>query len=356
VTVKRIKAALTRKLGPLPAWGWATIAFAGVYYWRHRATAAAQTATGTAAGVAAGAGSAFGDNGAGGGGGGGQDQQPLTSPPTDGMFAPVSWDPTQTPAGADPNADTAAPTPAPTTITSGPAPAMISSRDGGGSKPQIFGGQRAAVVASGGAPALAWGGLVFTTQAQFQTWAKLHGTTVRAELARHPAASKVYATLQPAPAAPALTRTKAQTRTRTSTAAPPPAPAARPVSVRSVPAPRVVAHPAAATKPKKAAASRAMPATKAAAAFAPPSRIPGLVPNPVTNPIRTAAPSQAPPRRLAVEAPAPMPANEAFRLLNPVVAAPAPAATRVVAQAPPVLPTVGNETTRVAPRGRMIAV
>jgi hypothetical protein len=367
VTVKRIKAALTRKLGPLPAWGWTLIAFAGVYYWRHRNAAASQTATGTAAGVAAGAGYGYGDVGSGGGGGGGglpPDAQPLADAPTQADGAPVSWDPTQAqaPNGATPTTSSpASSSPAPsTTIRSDPLPFALPGAGRGSSQPLAPAANPLSVLnLSGGlTQPLMWGGKTFYTQTAFQAWARQHGSTVRGELARHPEAARVYAQLIPTDITQTVVApktTKAQTRTRTSTAAPPPAPADRPISVRSVPAPRVIAHPAQATKPKKATASRSMPATKAAAAFAPPSRIPGLVPNPVTNPIRTAAPSQAP-RRLAVEAPAPLPANEAFRLLNPVVAAPAPAATRVVAQAPPVLPTVGNETTRVAPRGRMIAV
>lgn len=46
-----------------------------------------------------------------------------------------------------------------------------------------------------GSPGLKWGGLVFTTKGQFQDWARLHGTTVAKELALHPKAAAIYASL-----------------------------------------------------------------------------------------------------------------------------------------------------------------
>jgi hypothetical protein len=73
VNVKRIKKALTRKLGPLPAWAWLALLAAALYMYRRNhapAAGAVEAGVGGGAGDLAGYGD-YADYGGGGGGGGG---------------------------------------------------------------------------------------------------------------------------------------------------------------------------------------------------------------------------------------------------------------------------------------------
>lgn len=188
MSTSKVKAALTRKLGPLPAWLWLVIVGGGIYYWRHRnAAASAAVATGTAAGVPAGAGSGIGGStgsGDSGGGGGGD----LPQPPIAGAGGTASWDPLQQPGGTDtitvPGMDTApAPGDVPTTApTAAPSPLRR-----GSSQPLT--------AAPGTVQPLFWGGQTFVSKSAFDRWASQHGTNTNAILALHPEAARIYGQL-----------------------------------------------------------------------------------------------------------------------------------------------------------------
>jgi hypothetical protein len=45
--MSNLKNALTRKLGPLPVWAWAIVAFGGLWYYRNKTANATQSGTGT---------------------------------------------------------------------------------------------------------------------------------------------------------------------------------------------------------------------------------------------------------------------------------------------------------------------
>lgn len=47
----RVKNALTRKIGPLPAWGWLLLAFGGIYFYRRYSATSSGTGTGSVAPV-----------------------------------------------------------------------------------------------------------------------------------------------------------------------------------------------------------------------------------------------------------------------------------------------------------------
>ncbi len=88
MNLDRIKKALTRKLGPLPAWAWLGIGAVGLLVWRHFHPGAAAGGGAALPSTPADSGSGFlpADNGTGGGGGGGlppPDNTPLpsTAPP-----------------------------------------------------------------------------------------------------------------------------------------------------------------------------------------------------------------------------------------------------------------------------------
>lgn len=126
----RTKQRLTQKLGPAPVWLWLILALGGVYWYMHRASAAAATPASTTAADTGSTTAASPDySGLGGVGGGGASVQPQP----DTSSSPVSWDPAQfekdvIDALTSAVADTTAPAPADMTQTvRSPAPPAIHS-------------------------------------------------------------------------------------------------------------------------------------------------------------------------------------------------------------------------------------
>src|SRR5487761_1781644 len=208
-----VKRALARKFGPLPAWGWASLSAGGLVVYRHfrpgtstaAATTAAATDTTAAAAQAAqptsyqdyptsgGGSSGGGGNGSGGGG---------TS-----YYTPGADTYPTGPAPADSNPPPPPPSDVvPPATTGDGAPAAPQARPRGSSQPLI----------PGALTPLQWGGETFTTKAEFDAWAKAHGTSVARELSAHPEASRIYGQLSGAPAkAPATATHTAAARPRT---------------------------------------------------------------------------------------------------------------------------------------------
>lgn len=143
-----IKASLTKKIGPLPAWGWIA-GLGGFLYWRHRQAASSTSGAGGAYaspyGVDTGGG---GLGGFGSSGGGGADVSPnspdLTTPPDQPSTAPVSFDPappgatsTTPPATTGPSS-----TSTPTGTTTGTGPTGDFAGGGPGSAKDFPGARR----------------------------------------------------------------------------------------------------------------------------------------------------------------------------------------------------------------------
>jgi len=265
VSFDRIKQALLRKLGPLPAWAWASIGGVGLYFWRrHQAANAGAGGLPSADDVGyPGGADTYGTypqdfgyygTGSGGGGGGGTDDQPASPPPvyydpaTDSYATvPPDWYTTPPPWwDQSPSPDTPTPT---TTAATGPSTATTPRPHP--SQPLSPATNPESVYQAGGpggshlVQPLQWGGQLFYTQSQFAQWAAAHGSSVAAELSNHPEARAIYNQLGANPyvaaTVPDLSRTKvaarttqvveqtpAPTITRTSTPAPAPAPKTSP--------------------------------------------------------------------------------------------------------------------------------
>lgn len=272
--VKKIRSALTRKLGPAPAWVWLALAAAGIYVWRKHSAAAtlATGATGTASidGSTQGIGSTY-DTGLGGGGGAGL--IPPDVPNLD-TGAPVSWDPLQQPAGPGTAFSDLSPAVDQTAFTQQPGggaaggsastpatrPKQEPFKNAGGYATVLSNlllpGLGGPVIKPGSYGGLRWGGQVFRTQAKFMSWLSGHGGSLGDLAINHPAAYTLFLTL------PKGTPTASAPRPRASTGRHAAQPVGRPISVRGVPARE---HLAASKASQPARASRVVSAPKAQA-------------------------------------------------------------------------------------------
>lgn len=199
-----IAARLSRKVGPLPVWAWAAVIL-GAYFLYTRlhggsssSSAASNSTPATPTDTTSGS-----DSGAQvpvGGGGSPVDNSSanllsaiganqaaldqltsqILSQPT--PYSNVDWSTLLgAPYGSDFGlTDSGGPASQPTPAASTPAPTTVSS----------------AHPTQNTAGVLKWGGINFTTKAQFASWAKAHGTTVDKELANHPQARAIYSTLR----------------------------------------------------------------------------------------------------------------------------------------------------------------
>lgn len=239
----RIKAALTRHLGPQPAWAWLGELAGGLYLYR-RHQAASNTAAAGGAGAAGGpadvgAASYYGGyaptspSDSGGLPTGDQSSQPGASPPV--VYDPAT-DSYVTPGGDLGTGDLGAgdnfgnpPIPVPT------PPGTVSNTT---PRPRGHLSQPLTTIATiGGRQVpmqthqLVWGGKTFRSQAAFQAWARAHGTSVSKIFAKHPEAHRLYQTLD---------TTAPHTTNAAATHPPARTQPARPRSVRST----ASAHPA----------------------------------------------------------------------------------------------------------------
>lgn len=178
---------LTRKVGPLPVWGWAA-AILGAYLLYTRLhpsadTGAAEPLPATPADSNAGP-VGVGSNGAGSNGAGvdndliGQLYQTNAATIDQLTAALLTQQSYQAAAGEAPGA--VAQAGAASTATSSAAAQGAAS----GHQTQTQSGR------------LLWDGKVFTTQAGFQAWAKAHGTSPSAIFRNHPQAKAIYSTLK----------------------------------------------------------------------------------------------------------------------------------------------------------------
>lgn len=187
---------LTAKVGPLPVWAWAAVIL-GAYllYSRLGAQSKATTSpdaasastpdgtTGAAQVPASGQGSSA-DNLS----GSLLDSLGADTSAIDALTAQILSAPTPysnygdaPPAGTGPAAAPTVSQPAP---APGPTGQTITANTGAGHLTQTTAG------------VLKWGGVTFTTKAQFDSWAAAHGSSTAAELSNHPQAKAIYSTLR----------------------------------------------------------------------------------------------------------------------------------------------------------------
>ena len=248
MSASRVKAALTRKLGPFPAWAWlAAFAVAAYVYEKRKgsttpapATAADTQGIGSTDGGGIGTptgGSSGGASDGGGGSSGGDNPVPLPPEP-----ASSSTTPPTTTIIVEPAGPTTSSTTGPTDTTTTPA---AKTRAGKLSQP----------IAGLHTP-LVWGGKRFTSQAEFQAWAKAHGTSAAAIFTKHPEAAAIFGQLSKP--APRVVRKTPATPRATRQPTRPAAPAAR-QEVKAAPAkvrPKIVERPPATRLPARATGGR----------------------------------------------------------------------------------------------------
>lgn len=215
--VRTIRGALSRRFGPLPAWGWLAIFAGAVYLYRHHRASGAMGATAAqvpvvgpsmlpAASTAAAAGVGGADLGA----------PPPAEPaqPGSGYGAPLVYDPTTdsyspvSPSAPGPGSTpVAAPTPStPIPVAPAPAPAaaMTVTRPRRATAAQAFvPGQphpglpqpsrfMPADARMGGRQPLYWDGRMFTTKDAFNHWAQTRGISLASYFQRYPQAGQLY--------------------------------------------------------------------------------------------------------------------------------------------------------------------
>lgn len=196
---------LTAKVGPLPVWAWAAVILGAYFlYSRMRPPAATTTAdvssastpdatTGAAQVPASGQGAPV-DN----------LSQPLldslgaNTAAIDALTSQVLSQPTPySNFGDGPMAGISAsdfaygmgPAAAPTVSQPAPAPSPVPAQ----TMPANTGAGHQTQTAAG---VLKWGGVTFTTKAQFDSWARAHGSSASRELSQHPQAKAIYSTLK----------------------------------------------------------------------------------------------------------------------------------------------------------------
>lgn len=202
-----LEARLTRKVGPLPVWGWAAVIL-GAFLIYTRLSAKAGAASTDATGITSNDGTTGSAQVPASGSGSPADNvssalldqldvntsaldaltSQILSIPTpysnvgDGPLigAPAS-DASQTQTAEQPE-PTAPAAPAAQPTVSQPATAA-----------QVGGNVHTTQTAAG---VLHWGGLTFTDKASFDRWARAHGTTTTKELSNHPQARSIYSTLR----------------------------------------------------------------------------------------------------------------------------------------------------------------
>lgn len=178
-----VKAALTRKIGPLPAWAWLAGLALVALWWRRSHSSAATSSSGQSdtAGVTGG-GTGGGGSPSGGGGDSGSSggDTGATTPTTGASVTDVSSN---------------VPAALPFSLRSAILPRGTSQPLNAGADPfsRMVGGRLV--------QPLQWDGQTFYSQASFEQWAKSHGTSAQAILSKHPSASNIFGQLAPAPSA-----------------------------------------------------------------------------------------------------------------------------------------------------------